>query len=280
MSDLHFPLALLAYGSGDGWLLTRGDAILVWACDSRGRAKMKEEGVTEDLIASKLEPAFWEQVESTKGSRREDALAWAAGCATGWYVPNFDGHRKTLNDANSYVRDLEAAGGTKSPFVRVPSTFAAEAFAWGKTPLGMTYREFSVLCAVYSCTGEYDCGIVRREQVRLRQTGAWNEKTLAKLETPQQRIETGNFYDPPKAQPRLPLPQLTLDQIRYTMDELEGRGLFHRVVAPNKRDTFCSRHLQGKEFVDKVVLNQRRRARKADRAKTQAMLNAALAKEP
>jgi hypothetical protein len=218
---------------------------------------MKEEGVTEDLIASKLEPAFWEQVESTKGSRREDALAWAAGCATGWYVPNFDGHRKTLNDANSYVRDLEAASGTKSPFVRVPDTFAAEAFAWAKTPPGMTYREFSVLCAVYSCTGEYDCGIVRREQVRLRQTGAWNEKTAKALG----------------------LAQLTLDQIRYTMDELEGRGLFHRVVAPNKRDTFCSRHLQGKEFVDKVVLNQRRRARKADRAKTQAMLNAALAKE-
>lgn len=280
MSDLHFPLALLAYGSGDAWLKTRGNAIVVWACDSRGRAKMQEEGVTEDLIASKCEPAIWEQVEATKDSWREGAVAWAAGVLAGCSFADFDYHRKTLTSANQHLRDLEAAGGTKSPFVRVPSAFAAEAFAWVNTPSGMTYREFSVLCAVYSCTGEYDCGIVRREQVRLRQTGAWNEKTLAKLETPQQRIETGNFYDPPKAQPRLPLPQLTLDQIRYTMDELEGRGLFHRVVAPNKRDTFCSRHLQGKEFVDKVVLNQLRRARKADRAKTQAMLNAALAKEP
>lgn len=258
MSDLHFPLALLACGSGDARLQTRWDAIMAWACDSRGRAKMQEEGVTEDIIAAQCEPAVWEQVKAAKDSWRENALAWAAGTLKGWHKTIFDGHRKILNDANSHLRDLEAAGGTKSPFVRVPSTFAAEAFAWANNPSGMTYREFSVLCAVYSCTGEYDCAIVRREQVRLRQTGAWNEKTARMLG----------------------LPQLTLDQIRYTMDELEGRGLFHRVVAPNKRDTFCSRHLHGKEFVDKVVLNQRRRARKADRAKTQAMLNAALAKEP
>lgn len=261
MSDLHFPLALLAYGSGEGWMLMRGNAIMAWACDSRGRAKMEEEEVDEDVIASQCNPEFWAQVEGVKESWHDDAVAWAAGTLTGWHFHVFDSHRKTLNEAKAFVGDLEKFAGP-SPFVRVPSAFAAEALGLVKTSPGMTYREFSALCAVYSCTGASDCGIVRREQVRLRQAGAWNEKAANAI---RQRYKYPDL--------------LSLDQIRYTMDELEGRGLFRRVVGPNKRDTFFTRHLEGEKFVARVAsMVKRRHARKEQRATTQAMLDAALAK--
>lgn len=278
MSDLHFPLALLAYGSGEDRMLMRGNAITAWACDSRGRAKMEEEEVDEDVIASQCKPEVWAQVEGVKESWHDDAVAWAAGALTCWHF-KFDLHRKTLNEAKAFVGDLEKFAGP-SPFVRVPSDFAAEAFGWGKTPPGMTYREFSGLCAVYSCTGASDCGIVRREQVRLRQAGAWNEKAKWRLEFPNgESRQPPSSYDPPVPIPKQALDLLSLDQIRYTMDELEGRGLFHRVVGPNKRDTYFSRHLQGKEFVARVAsMVKRRHARKEQRATTQAMLDAALAK--
>lgn len=279
MSDFHFPLALLAYGSGENRMLMRGNAILVWACDSRGRAKMAENEVNEDLIASQCEPEFWEQVEGVKDSWRSDAVAWAAGTLTGCHFKFFDYHRKTLNEAKAFVGDLEKFAGL-SPFVRVPSDFAAEAFGWRKTPPGMTYREFSVLCAVYSCTGASDCGIVRREQVRLRQAGAWNEKAKRRLEFPNGEFrQPPGSYDPPVPNAKHALDLLSLDQIRYTMDELEGRGLFRRVVGPNKRDTYFTRHLEGEKFAAQVAsMVKRRHARKEQRAATQAMLDAALAK--
>lgn len=266
VSDLHFPLALLAYGCVADRMKTRGDAIMAWACDSRGRAKMEEEEVNEDVIAKQFPPDsnIWKQVEKageTSEKWSEEAFAWAAGTLTGWHFPCFDHHRKTLNEAKYFVWELEKVAGP-SPFVRVPSAFAAEALGWGETPPGMTYREFSALCAVYSCTGASDCGIVRREQVRLRQAGAWNEKAANAI---RQRYKA--------------LDLLSLDQIRYTMDELEGRGLFRRVVGPNKRDTYFTRHLEGEKFVARVAsMVKRRHARKEQRATTQAMLDAALAK--
>jgi hypothetical protein len=273
VSDLHFPLALLAYGSGEHWARTRGDAILAWACHSRGLAKLAEPEVDECVISQKCNAEIWSQVDNVKEELHDNAVAWAAGSASGWRILTFDTHRKTLNGANSFVIDIQKAAGN-SPFVRVPDQFAAEAFGWGATPPGMTYREFSVLCAVYSCIGDKPVAIVRREQVRLRQTGAWNENSQAKLERP--RGPEGGFFDTPK--PNVPLPLLSLDQIRYVLDKLEGRGLFYRVTAPNKRDTYFSRHHKGKDLVGLVhqkVKQRHAHARKAEKAKTQAMLDAA-----
>lgn len=168
---------------------------------------------------------------------KEDHLAWALGRHHRW-LSSLRYHLNLNRDAVRNVRRAEMGTSSKSPLVRVPYQFAAEAFGWGGEH-GMTMREFRVLVAVYSAIGSDDARILYREQLLLRASGFWNE------EQPK-RLAKASGLDP-----------LTTDQLRWTLDELKGRRLFVRLSGPSKRHIFYSRNLSYEKLAEHILKRSR-----------------------
>jgi hypothetical protein len=248
--DLHFPIALLASRRGEDGLTHRGNLICAYAADSRGRGMMAQDGFEEHDLFAKLEKSptlktvLDQLVDDENGEHNPVHLAWAAGCLNGIYFKLLSDHLKCLEGSKSFISRLERAAGTRSPFVRIPGQFADEAFGWCNANGNMTYREFSILCAVYSCIGDKEVSVVRRSQIRDRAFGVWNTK-----------VKAFAVEDSLTASPQ----DLTDNQLRYTLDELEGRKLLHRLRDPNRRDAWFSRHHNPMEMVA-LVLPKRKAA--------------------
>lgn len=279
--DLHFPIALLACGRGEDGLKDRGNLILAYAADSRGRGMMEQDGFEVHDLFAKLEKSptlktvLDQVVDDENGEHNPAHLAWAAGCLNGTYFLNLPDHLKFLEGAKAFKSKLERAAGTRSPFVRIPPQFAEEAFGWCNANGNMTYREFSILCAVYSCIGDKDANVVRRSQIRDRASGVWNAKAKAFVAEDAKAPETKKkVWEPLTASPQV----LTENQLRYTLDELEGRKLLHRLRDPNRRDVWFSRHHTPKDMVP-LIMPKRKTASgwRAGRKDAESQLRAALA---
>jgi hypothetical protein len=102
---------------------------------------------------------------------------------------------------------------------------------------GMSYREFAVLCAVYSAIGAkaYPVRIVR-ETIRCRALGYKSTSMMV--------AEIGKRTDGSKP--------LSLHQINYTLDRLHERQFFARARA-NERQTFYSNRLQQDQLEKALV---------------------------
>ena len=249
--DAFFPIGLLAFEEGG----ERRNAIFAMAAHNRGASKLREEGMSEEILLSKVSDEVREQIDDGE----EDDLAWAAGTITGRHFINAEYHRGLIRRVREFLSDLELYGGTKSPVVRIHVDLLNEAFTEGA---GLSYREFTVLCAVYSCIGSKPFDLIRREQISMRIRGAWSAKVLA-------RLRSGN-----KAPP-----ELSLDRLRYTLDQLEGRSLLTRISGPSKRDVFYTRILTVDQLADAVMKRFARNPNTARKA-AEARLKAAFPTNP
>jgi hypothetical protein len=103
--------------------------------------------------------------------------------------------------------------------------------------IGMSYREFAVLCAVYSAIGAkaYPVRIVR-ETIRCRALGYKSASMMV--------AEIGKRTDGGKP--------LSLHQLNYTLDRLHERLFFARARA-NERQTFYSNRLQQDQLEKALV---------------------------
>ena len=272
--DIHFPLALLAQGET---LEERGFAIFAYACDSRGRAKLEEDGFGEDKLETVTEPETWAQIPKDVVKRRK-GLRWAASKIGGSAFVSLSHHIRWLDNANAFLSDYTSKSGSpsQSPFVRVHGLFMREGCGlWNH--YGMTYREFAVLCAVLSVIGDKGFSQVTREQIRIRCLGAWNEATNRYLS---QRMPTDVRSVPAPGLGPGPLPRkladfepvLTENKIRATLQGLQKRGLLF-CVCPDGRNAYYSRTMQPKELMENVRvikgnggwLEERRRVERAAR---------------
>lgn len=242
---------------------------------------MEKDGFDESSLFYELEkrPALKVVIDQLKenddGEYEPSHLAWAAGCLNGRYWGNLSDHLEFLEGSKAFISKLERAAGTRSPFVRIPGQFANEAFGWSKADGNMTYREFSILCAVYSCLGDKDVNVVRRSQIRDRASGVWNAKAKAFVaEDSKAPGAKKKVWEPWTASPQV----LTENQLRYTLDELEGRKLLHRLRDPNRRDVWFSRHHTPKDMVPLIVPKRKTASVwRAGRKDAESQLRAALA---
>lgn len=126
-----------------------------------------------------------------------------------------------------YGRDAE---------VRMATRFMTETYK----NAGLGYREFSVLCAIYSCIGSKRYPVrITRSQIQCRQLG-YKSQVIMKKELPK-RMDG--------AQP------LTLRQINYTLDALHERGFFSRARA-NARQTYYSNKLKQEELEEQLIISK------------------------
>lgn len=252
--DLHFPLALLAGGSSHE---ERGQWIIAWACNSRGLGKSSSIEDKESHLSSYLDDDLFTQIDFS----REEEVAWGFGCLLGWKCRNIRLHLAFLRKAKVFVETMESFAKTRSPLIRVHPEFADEAFGWTNPPKqGMSYREFSVLCAVLSFLGRDEAKIVRRRAIVPRALGFWNK---ASIDTPNLAMKDS---------------MLTEAQLRWTLDKLEERRLITRIQA-DRRNTWFSRSLTHKELADFVLKMRQRTDVKSARKAAENGLQRALAKQ-
>ena len=101
---------------------------------------------------------------------------------------------------------------------------------------GITDRQFSALCAVYSVIGDNRYRQVTREQIKYRMLGYRDEEEMKR-----HRAGKKGFREP-----------ITEYQIRATLDELDDRSLFVRVQVSRRAVVFSNRMTRD-ELVTKVV---------------------------
>jgi len=136
-----------------------------------------------------------------------------------------------------------------SPLVRIRAAFILETIK----NKGMSLRELSVLCAVYSIIGSKKYPVrITRDRIRACALGFKSASLLFDKdgilhETGKMRLDEWTSG----AQP------LTVDKLRWTLDSLEGRGLFVR-ASPNKRQTYFSHRMTGAQIRAKLKISKSR----------------------
>jgi hypothetical protein len=102
---------------------------------------------------------------------------------------------------------------------------------------GISYREFAVLCAAYSCIGSKTYPVrVTRDTIRCRMLGYKSATIMAQ--------ELSHRTDD--------LKPLTLRQVNYVLDRLDERRFFARARA-NERQTFYSIRLRQEQLEQQLV---------------------------
>jgi hypothetical protein len=110
---------------------------------------------------------------------------------------------------------------------------------------GISYRELSILCAVYSCIGAAEKPVrITKATIQGRMLGYKSAKVM--------QAEIKNRKD--SAQP------LTPRQIGYTLDSLDERKFFAR-ARPNERQTYFSHRLTKDELNDALFKRKTAKAR-------------------
>jgi hypothetical protein len=109
---------------------------------------------------------------------------------------------------------------------------------------GISYRELSILSAVYSCIGAAKYARITKEAIQARMLGYKSTKVL--------KAEIKSRKD--TAQP------LTPRQIGYTLDSLDERKFFAR-VRPNERQTYFSHRLTKEQLQEELFQRKTAKAR-------------------
>ncbi len=147
----------------------------------------------------------------------------------------------------------------REPFVRMKKNWLFDT----RDGHGITYREFSVLCAIYSAIGDKELAIVTRERIRRCALG-YRTKAIMDAELPRRAD---------KAQP------LTERQLRDTITRLHRNKFFARCTVA-RRITYYSIRLDS-EAIRKKILERRTYASffRASQSAQDAALTAALARK-
>ena len=240
-SYIQFPLCLLSYGSN---VKTRMHAIMTSAAVTAGL------GYTEKQTAEFIAERF---AESILPSELEDVYECGDNpychkeIVIGMHILKLNLSRDlfvsmTENPwaVRQFCYEMEQKHG-KCPLVRIKAAYAEEVL----NRSGMSYRDFSILCAIYSIIGSKEYSRITRDQIRARSMGYKSATALFSKDS--DLTENGQKLLNEREDHAKPL---TTDQIRYTLDRLET-GHFARVVA-GKREVFFSHRMNRVELSETI----------------------------
>lgn len=187
----------------------------------------------------------------------EQHLAIVAGMLTlhvkGGHVDGTIHRHKTMA---KFCKEMEVKHGTP-PSVRIRNDLL-----WDAHNKSMSYRRFAVLCAVYSVIGSKSCPVrITRDRII---AGAMGYKSVSMMNAEMESRHPDR--EPP----------LTENQVRRTLDELEGAGLFVRVQVSQRKVLFS--HRMSREEMSAGILksatrrsNEVRKHRQEDRQLQEAI---------
>lgn len=230
MSDIYYqpPLSMLAFGKDE---VERLRTITSYCAINIGYPLVIEMSPKERKeFLSKIPEAEW-----PRNLRRSEHfhLAILAGLQK---LGMYGGCALTINAqwqrASTHISDMRKLQGGDSPLVRLRHDLV-----WGTINGEFTYRSFSVLCAVYSSIGGKQFPYqITRDAIRARAMGY---KAAAILFDAAGRIHDAGLAILKQRQDNAS--PLTVDQVRWTLDEVEARGWFHRCHASKRRTYFSHR---------------------------------------
>ena len=239
-NDAYFqlPLSCLAYGGPDH--KQRLHAIIDWCIMDRANDISTKE--TKAALILKIEDVKRDSLPAEFSRNRLDHLAIVAARMmlriTGG---NISGTMATAESVSSFIATFERVNG-RSPTVRIRNDLL-----WDCVHGSMTYRDFSVLCAIYSVIGakEYPV-IITRDRIIAGQLGYKSPSIM----TPEALTSRTDGAKP-----------LTVKQVRKTLDELEHRSLITRIQA-SKRKVYFSNRMSRDEMRQAVITIKVKRATK------------------
>ena len=220
--QIAFPLALLGYGQS---FEDQFHLIITTSSHSRGSHIAQ----TNDLEKS-----------------------YQAGSQSGWHMSSFPTHKRLLIEAENHVKRYEDLAKTTCPIVRISKDYTIETF--NRT---VPYREFRILCAVYSCIGAKSVDLIRRSQILLRCSGLWNIKQI--------QLQSEKHFDEAPSE----------NDLKYTLRKLESRSLV-ATLCYKRRDTYFSRtcdYEQLEKDVQALLQSKPRNLQISRKAEAQARLN-------
>ena len=226
----QFPLCALAYGEVER---NRLDDIISYSFVDAG-CTMYEKLSTEIRIVKAVEFEMAKGTPPDFSKNKYDHVAAMLGASAtnvciGGRISHSLKRHKELNDfkwrfEQKHGRDVEARIATRLVFEVRDKT-------------GMSYREFAILCAIYSCIGAKAYPVrITRDRVQCRMLGYKSPAIM--------HAELANRTD--GATP------LSLRQINYTLDALHERRFFARARA-NERQTFYSHRLTQEELEARLI---------------------------
>lgn len=221
-SQIAFPLALLGYGQS---FEEQFNLIITMSSHLRGSHIAQ----TDDLEES-----------------------YQAGSQSGWHMASFATHERMFHEADKHVKRYESLAQTTSPIVRISKDYAVETY--NRT---VPYREFRILCAVYSCIGTKTVDLIRRSQILLRCSGLWNSKQI--------RLRSEKHFDEAPSE----------NDLKYTLRKLESRSLI-ATLCHKRRDTYFSRTCDYEQLgkdVQSSLQSKPRNLQILRKAEAQARLN-------
>lgn len=231
----QFPLWVLSYGKD---VRERMDDLIGWCVMDAGRkARLSvDESVVQAKIASQSMPADFNE-------ELEDHISVMLGLSmlnvSSGSVLNII---REWTKLEQHIRHFDSIYGT-SPFVRIRSDLFWEGVNDARQPgCGFSWREFSVLCAVYSIVGDKPFMRVIHDRIVAASLG-YKSVAVMKME-PRHRKD--------KAVP------LTESQIKTTLTKLEADGWFIRLQT-SPRKVFFSHRLSVDELQNAIFARETRR---------------------
>jgi hypothetical protein len=234
----QFPICGLAYGPD---IKTRVSHLLSYSFIEAGREMLRKIGAG---LSNPEQAEMWkERAEQCDTPEDCDSDLWPHCAAVigaeslGISIHSVEASVKHFEAVGNFIRLHEIQHGT-DPLVRVPKNLLFEVRDGG----GISYREFSVLCAVNSIIGAKKFPVaVRRDLVKVRALGY---KSPAVAKALRGRRKDG-------------LKEMTDWQVRATLEKLHMLGFFARAHdAHARRATYYSNKMNDAELRAAVLKSQ------------------------
>jgi hypothetical protein len=227
----QFPLCALSF---DETAHKRLDSIISYAVIEAGTrlfAKLSAAQQSDFLARTKLNGGFPEGFKSILGFHQAALYgAEIIGINFGCFTACIERHR----NLQRHVHEFESRHGRDAK-VRIKKSWVFDA----RDGHGLTYREFSVLCAIYSAIGDKQQAIVTRDRIRRCALG-YRTAAIMAAELPRRTDQ---------AQP------LTERQLRDTIGQLHRNKFFARCTVA-RRITYYSNRLDH-EALRCLILDRR-----------------------
>jgi hypothetical protein len=228
----QFPLCALSY---DDNFLARLNSIISFSCVQVGQ------NISQGMSAEeKLDKAYENKYKINKTFDKKykihiDAIIGANQLDVNIHdFRSFTNAFKLFDEYNTIFEDVHG----RDVNVRIATNLL-----WDTINNKFSYREFSVLCAVYSCIGNKTCPVlITRSQIQCRQLGYKSQAVIS-----DRSLERTDGAIP-----------LSFRQINYTLNALHERGFFSRARA-NMRQTYYSNKLNKDEICEELFKSKTRR---------------------
>lgn len=143
-------------------------------------------------------------------------------------IYNIQAGLETAKRVQEHVNKFESRFG-RSPRLRLCKDLAFSL----RDNQAFSLRDFRVLCSVYTLLGDSKYRILRRERINAMATGA------TKVASDQLEF--------------LGIPQLTVKQLRNSLDRLHGMNFFARVLHWNRRNVYYSNSMNEQQLIKKIT---------------------------